>query len=139
MLAPRYLRKGVRERFFRRHGPHPAARGRRASRPARRSSAEGVETVAISFVWSVLNPAHERRAAEIVREMMPDVILTVGSELYPQIREYTRTSTAVVNAYLAPVMRKYVARGRRLFPIARAPSSPCAISSPTAGSRSARR
>ena len=41
--------------------------------------------------------------------MLPDVILTVGSELYPQIREYTRTSTAVVNAYLAPVMRRYVA------------------------------
>jgi N-methylhydantoinase A len=70
---------------------------------------EGVETVAISFVWSVLNTRHERRAAEIVREMMPHAILTVGSELYPQIREYTRTSTAVVNAYLAPVMRKYVA------------------------------
>ena len=81
--------------------------------------AEGVETVAISFVWSVLNPAHERRAAEIVREMLPDVILTVGCELYPQIREYTRTSTAVVNAYLAPVMRQYVRRGRRLLSLAR--------------------
>ena len=76
--------------------------------PASCSCKEGVETVAISFVWSVLNPAHERRAAEIVREMMPDAILTVGSELYPQIREYTRTSTAVMNAYLAPVMRRYV-------------------------------
>jgi len=40
--------------------------------------------------------------------MLPDVILTVGSDLYPQVREYTRTSTSVVNAYLAPVMRKYV-------------------------------
>jgi N-methylhydantoinase A len=69
---------------------------------------EGVETVAISFVWSVINTKHERRAAEIVREMMPQAILTIGSELYPQIREYTRTSTAVVNAYLAPVLRKYV-------------------------------
>nr|WP_280530963.1 hydantoinase/oxoprolinase family protein [Shinella yambaruensis] len=70
---------------------------------------EGVETVAISFVWSVLDPSHERRAAEIVREMMPEAILTVGGELYPQVREYTRTSTAVTNAYLAPVMRRYVA------------------------------
>ena len=70
--------------------------------------AEGVDTVAISFVWSVLDPAHERRAGEIVREMMPGVILTMGSELYPQVREYTRTSTAVVNAYLAPIMKRYV-------------------------------
>jgi N-methylhydantoinase A len=59
-------------------------------------------------VWSVLNMKHECRAAEIVREMLPDAILTVGGELYPQIREYTRTSTAVTNAYLAPVLRKYV-------------------------------
>ena len=39
--------------------------------------------------------AHERRAGEIVREMMPDVRLTIGSQLYPQVREYTRTSTAM--------------------------------------------
>ena len=69
---------------------------------------EGVQSVAISFVWSVLNPAHERRAAAIVREMMPDVLLTVGSELYPQVREYTRTSTAVTNAYLGPILKHYV-------------------------------
>ena len=64
--------------------------------------------MAISFVWSVLHPAHELRAAEIVREMMPDVRLTVGSHLYPQVREYTRTSTAVVNAYLSPILSAYV-------------------------------
>ena len=70
---------------------------------------EGIEAVAISFLWSVLNQAHERRAAEIVREMMPHTPVTVGSELYPQVREYTRTSTAVVNAYLAPILTRYVA------------------------------
>ena len=59
-------------------------------------------------MWSVLHPEHENRAAEIVREMMPDVRLTVGSQLYPQVREYTRTSTAVVNAYLAPILQRYV-------------------------------
>jgi N-methylhydantoinase A len=70
---------------------------------------QGIDAVAISFVWSVLNQRHERRAAEIVREMMPSVALTLGSELYPQVREYTRTSTAVVNAYLAPILTRYVA------------------------------
>ncbi len=40
--------------------------------------------------------------------MMPDAIITVGSELYPQIREYTRTSTAITNAYLAPILKRYV-------------------------------
>ena len=67
----------------------------------------------------MLNPEHERRAAKIVREMMPEVILTVGSELYPQIRGYTRTSTAVVNAYLAPVIRQYVGAVDSLFSLSR--------------------
>jgi N-methylhydantoinase A len=109
MLVPRYLRKGVRERVL----SDGSVRTPMVEQDVRDACAlflkEGVETVAISFVWSVLNTAHEKRAAAIVREMMPHVILTVGSELYPQVREYTRTSTAVTNAYLAPVMRKYVA------------------------------
>ncbi len=108
MLVPRYLRKGVRERVISDGSIRTPMQEADVRTACDLYLKEGVETVAISFVWSVLNTAHEKRAAEIVREMMPNVILTVGSELYPQIREYTRTSTAVVNAYLAPVMRKYV-------------------------------
>ncbi len=109
MLVPRYLRKGVRERVLSDGSVRTPMQEEDVRAACELFLKEGIETVAISFVWSVLNTAHERRAAEIVREMMPDAILTVGSELYPQIREYTRTSTAVVNAYLAPVMRRYVA------------------------------
>jgi N-methylhydantoinase A len=108
MLVPRYLRKGVRERIISDGSVRTAMQEEDVRVACELFRKEGVETVAISFVWSVLNPAHERRAAEIVREMLPKAILTVGSELYPQVREYTRTSTAVVNAYLAPVMRRYV-------------------------------
>lgn len=109
MLVPRYLRRGVCERILSDGSVRQPIVEEDVREACTLFKNEGVETVAISFVWSVLNPIHERRAAEIVREMMPHAILTVGSELYPQIREYTRTSTAVVNAYLAPVMRKYVA------------------------------
>ncbi|WP_454817974.1 caprolactamase subunit alpha [Labrys neptuniae] len=115
MLVPRYLRRGVRERVLSDGSVRTAIQEEDVRQACRLFLAEKVETVAISFVWSVLNPGHERRAAEIVREMMPDVILTVGSELYPQIREYTRTSTAVTNAYLAPVMRRYVTAVDRYF------------------------
>jgi len=108
MLVPRYLRKGVRERVISDGSIRTPMVEEDVRAACRLFLAEGVETVAISFVWSVLDNTHELRAAEIVREMMPEVILTVGSELYPQIREYTRTSTSVVNAYLAPVMRRYV-------------------------------
>ena len=108
MLVPRYLRKGVRERVISTAAIYTPMVEEDVREACRLFLAEGVETVAISFVWSVINPAHERRAAEIVREMMPGVALTVGGDLYPQVREYTRTSTAVTNAYLAPILRKYV-------------------------------
>lgn len=108
MLVPRFLRRGVRERVISDSSIRTPMEEQDVRAACELFLKEGVETVAISFVWSVINTKHERRAAEIVREMMPHAILTVGSELYPQIREYTRTSTAVVNAYLAPVLRKYV-------------------------------
>jgi N-methylhydantoinase A len=76
---------------------------------------EGVKAVAVSFLWSVANDAHERRAAQIVREMLPDVYVSVGIEVFPQMREYTRTSTAVVNAYLGPVLKAYVDRIDQFF------------------------
>jgi N-methylhydantoinase A len=108
MLVPRYLRRGVRERVI----SDGSIRTPLVEEDVRSACtfflAEGAEAVAISFVWSVLNQAHERRAAAIVREMMPGVALTVGSDLYPQVREYTRTSTAVTNAYLSPILSRYV-------------------------------
>ena len=108
MLVPRYLRKGVSERVLSDGSIRTPMNEDDVRAACELFITEGIETVAISFVWSVVKPAHELRAAQIVREMMPDVILTVGSELYPQIREYTRTSTAITNAYLAPVMKGYV-------------------------------
>jgi N-methylhydantoinase A len=109
MLVPRYLRKGVRERVISNGSIKTPLHEDDVRAACRFFIAEGIESVAISFVWSVLNQSHERRAAEIVREMMPHAALTVGSDLYPQVREYTRTSTAVVNAYLAPILSRYVA------------------------------
>ncbi|MEZ5912497.1 MAG: hydantoinase/oxoprolinase family protein [Paracoccaceae bacterium] len=108
MLVPRYLRRGIRERVLSDGSVREGLNEDDVRAACEAFRAEGVETVAISFVWSVLHPDHERRAGEIVREMLPGVILTLGSELYPQVREYTRTSTAVVNAYLAPIMKRYV-------------------------------
>jgi N-methylhydantoinase A len=109
MLVPRYLRRGIRERILSDGSVREPLNEADVRAACELFKAEGVETVAISFVWSVLHRDHERRAGKIVRDMMPGVILTIGSDLYPQVREYTRTSTAVVNAYLAPIMKRYVA------------------------------
>lgn len=108
MLVPRYLRRGVAERVISDGSVKIPLNEADVRAACEIFIAEGVEAVAISFIWSVLNQAHERRAAEIVREMMPNVFLTVGSELYPQIREYTRTSTSITNAYLGPILKGYV-------------------------------
>ena len=109
MLAPRYLRRGVRERIVS-NGTIKIAMEEQDVRDACHFfQQENVDAIAISFIWSVLNDIHEIRATEIVQKMVPNMIITVGSELYPQIREYTRTSTAITNAYLAPIIKTYVA------------------------------
>jgi N-methylhydantoinase A len=70
----------------------------------------GIEAVAICFMHSYVNPAHEQRTANILRDAMPGLSITLSSEVCPEIREYERTSTAVANAYVQPLMDGYLAR-----------------------------
>lgn len=72
--------------------------------------AAGVEAVAICFLWSFSNPVHERRAQEILQSALPHVFVTTSTEVLPRIREYNRTSTTVLNAYVGPVVDNYVTR-----------------------------
>lgn len=69
---------------------------------------EGVEAVVICFLHSYINPAHEQRAAQIVREVFPEAHLSVSAEVCPEFREFTRASTAAVNAAVMPVVSRYV-------------------------------
>jgi N-methylhydantoinase A len=71
--------------------------------------ARGVEAVAVCFLNSFINGEHERRAAEIVAEMLPGLSVSTSSAVFPEIREFERTSTTVVNAYLQPVTDRYLA------------------------------
>jgi N-methylhydantoinase A len=68
----------------------------------------GIRSLAICFINSYVNPIHEQRAEELVRQHHPDVSLSVSSRILPEIKEYERTSTTVVNAYLRPVMERYL-------------------------------
>src|SRR5581483_1082703 len=70
---------------------------------------EGVTSVAICFVNSYVNSAHEAAAAELLRRHYPALEVTASHRVLPEIKEYERTSTTVVNAYLLPVMRRYLA------------------------------
>jgi N-methylhydantoinase A/oxoprolinase/acetone carboxylase beta subunit len=71
---------------------------------------EGVEAVAISFLHAYANPAHERRAAEILRGVMPGVTVSVSHLVAPELGEYERTSTTVANAYVQPLAGCYLRR-----------------------------
>ena len=70
--------------------------------------AEGVEAVAISYLWSFLAPDHERRTAALIRDALPDLNLSLSSEILPQIRAYERHSTTVLNAYVSPPLNRYL-------------------------------
>ena len=75
---------------------------------ARRLRQEGVEAVVVCLLHSYLNPAHERAVAEIVRTELPDVFLSVSSDVCPEYREYLRASTTAVNAAVMPIVSRYV-------------------------------
>ncbi len=76
---------------------------------AKALAANGCEAVAICFLHSYANAAHEERTAEIVRAALPDAIVTTSSEVLPEYREHERFSTTALSAYVAPRMRRYLA------------------------------
>ena len=75
-----------------------------------RIEASGVRSVAVSLLHSYANSDHERRIVEAIKERLPNVTLSVSSELLPEMREYERTSTTVINAYVRPVVAEYLSR-----------------------------
>lgn len=77
-------------------------------RAARELRDEDVAAVAICFLFSYLNPAHEERARAIVAEVMPDAFITTSSAVAPQFREFERFTTAALAAFIGPAMRHYL-------------------------------
>ncbi len=82
----------------------------KAREQVRKLKEAGVESVAVCFLFSFLNPEHEQRVAGIVREEFPEAFLSVSSDVLPQYREYERFSTVCLNAFVGPVVASYVRR-----------------------------
>jgi N-methylhydantoinase A len=108
-LVPRYLCFEVPERLDA-HGriltPLDEAAVRRVAFALRD---EGVESVAVCLLHGYVNPLHERRVGEILRELYPDDAVSLSSEVSPEFREYVRASTTVINAGIRPVVHHYLA------------------------------
>ncbi len=109
-LVPRELRLGVRERL-RPNGevltPLDASSLANAIETIRKSA---VTSVAVCFLHAYRNPAHEIAAVETIRRELPGVYVSRSSDVLPQIKEYERVSTTIVNAYVGPLVRLYLNR-----------------------------
>jgi len=77
---------------------------------ARQFAEAGIEAVTVCFLHAYRNSAHERRAAQIVAEVMPDAYISMSSDVLPEFREYERLSTTVLNAAVGPKMARYLER-----------------------------
>lgn len=109
-LVPRDLRLGVTERI--RHDGRietpldPAS----LARAIDVLLARDIEAVAVCYLHSYRDPAHERATADAIRAALPGCYVSLSSEVLPQIKEYERTCTTVVNAYVGPALRRYLER-----------------------------
>ncbi|HET6182086.1 MAG TPA: hydantoinase/oxoprolinase family protein [Acetobacteraceae bacterium] len=107
-LVPRYLRLPIPERLDNTGRvllPLDDAALREAVGVLRR---EQVESVAIGFLHSFVNPAHEQRARAVLAELAPDLPVSISSDVSPEMREWERFSTTVANAYVQPLMARYL-------------------------------
>ncbi|MFZ9487631.1 MAG: hydantoinase/oxoprolinase family protein [Alphaproteobacteria bacterium] len=112
-LVERYLRQVVDERVDAQGRVERALDPADAERAIDRLLAEKVEAIAICLINSFANPAHELMLRDVVRRKAPGLPLSVSYEVLPEIKEYERTSTTVVNAYVMPVVATYLRALRR--------------------------
>ena len=107
-LVPRYLRLGVPERVRYDGAVYTPLDEEALDRALEHFHQEGVEALAVCFLFSYLNPTHEARVYEKIREKFPDVYTSLSHEVIPQIKEFDRLSTTVINSYVGPVFGRYL-------------------------------
>ncbi|MGE0717382.1 MAG: hydantoinase/oxoprolinase family protein [Alphaproteobacteria bacterium] len=109
-LVPRHLRTEVDERMDYTGAVVRPLDEATVGPAVERLVAAGVRSIAIALLHAHVNPAHERRLAELVRAAAPGIEVSVSHEVAGEVREYERTSTVVVDAYVKPMVRRYVER-----------------------------
>src|SRR5262245_5596053 len=112
-LVPRYLRQTVGERVDHKGRIERALEPADAERAVARLLAERVEAIAVCLLNSFANPAHEFAIRDIIKARAPELPLSISYEVLPEIKEYERTSTTVINAYVMPIVATYLQALRR--------------------------
>ena len=109
-LVPRYLRFPVAERIDARGNVLIPLEDEALAPVIENLKAEAVDAVAVGFIHAYVDGSHERRVREVLADALPNVPVTLSSEVSPEIREYDRWSTAAANAYVQPLMSGYIGR-----------------------------
>ncbi len=109
-IVPRPLIKGINERIDYKGRVLAALDTDDARRAISEALSAGAESIAVSLLWSFINPVHERQLRDIIREMSPQTYVSLSSDLAPKIGEYERTATAVIDAYIGPINHLFVSR-----------------------------
>jgi N-methylhydantoinase A len=109
-LVPRRLRLPIRERIDAQGNVLVPLDAASVARAIETLAGQQVEAVAVGLLHSFTNPEHERRVGEAVVKALPDMAVTLSSEVSPEMREYERFSTACANAYIQPLMGRYLAK-----------------------------
>ncbi len=112
-LVERRWRLEVEERMDRNGNPLRPPNLDAVRAQVRRIAEAGIQAVAICLLHSYLNPAHERMVAEVIRQEVPGMRVSASHEVVPEIREFERTSTTVANAYVQPLVDRYLGRLER--------------------------
>ncbi|RXZ82063.1 hydantoinase/oxoprolinase family protein [Paenibacillaceae bacterium] len=112
-IVPRHLRLGVPERLDAAGNVIRELDEDAVRQAVRQLVDEGIEAVAVCFLFSFLNPVHEQRVRELITEEAPHLFISLSSDVLPQIREFERVSTTVVNAYTGPALQRYLDRLNR--------------------------
>ena len=108
-LVPRYLRLEVDERIYADGTVARAPDPEQIARLVAELRDKGIEAIAVCLIHSYANPAHEQLVADVIREIAPDMRVSLSSDVVPEIREYERTSTTVVNVYVQALVEDYLA------------------------------
>ena len=109
-LVPRSLVRGMNERVDYKGAVLAPLDLKEVEKAVAEMVDEGIEALAVSFLWSFMNPGHERAVKNLVKERFPKVFVTVSSEVAPLLGEYERTVTTVINAALGPIVARFMER-----------------------------
>ena len=109
-LVPRSLVRGINERTDYKGAILAALDVKDVEAAVTEMAAEGIESLAVCFLWSFMNSSHERAVRDLIEKRFPGIFVTLSSEVAPLLGEYERTATTAINASLGPILKRFMGR-----------------------------